>query len=101
MVTVPPPDEKTPGEGEHRLVRRVTAVRGSMRFRMECRPAFDYARAPHEVLLQEPNGAIFDSSALTLELAADVPLHGERTGVTADFELIPARGTVTGVPRFV
>ena len=29
------------------LIRRVSVSRGSMRFRAVCRPAFDYARAPH------------------------------------------------------
>src|SRR5262249_23138043 len=35
--------------GKHRLqlIRRVTAVRGILRFRMECRPAFNYARDAH------------------------------------------------------
>ena len=31
----------------HRLVRMVNMVRGSMRFRVECRPRFDYAREEH------------------------------------------------------
>src|SRR5512146_2940632 len=33
----------------HDIVRIARAVRGSVRFRMECRPAFDYARLPHEL----------------------------------------------------
>src|SRR6056297_3565750 len=31
----------------HQLVRRLSVVRGSMRFRLECFPAFDYAREDH------------------------------------------------------
>ena len=31
------------------IVRRIEVVRGSMRFRLGCRPAFDYARAPHRL----------------------------------------------------
>lgn len=31
------------------LVRRVRVVRGRVSFHLECRPAFDYARAAHEV----------------------------------------------------
>src|SRR5579859_6723749 len=34
-----------------RLVRRVMAVRGQMRFRVECQPRFNYARDPHELTL--------------------------------------------------
>ena len=33
------------------LVRRVRVVRGRVAFRLECRPAFDYARAAHEMHL--------------------------------------------------
>lgn len=33
----------------HWLVRRVQALRGRMHFRMDCRPAFDYGRAAHEL----------------------------------------------------
>src|ERR1700722_19055332 len=41
------------------LVRRVRVVRGRVAFRLECRPAFDYARAVHQVDLG-PHGARFD-----------------------------------------
>ena len=38
------------GENGHRwLVRRVLVARGTMKFRMECVPAFNYARDKHEV----------------------------------------------------
>ncbi len=33
------------------LVRRVRVVRGQVAFRLECRPAFDYARAAHQMHL--------------------------------------------------
>ena len=42
----------------HRLVRLVRVVRGTMRFRMEIQPRFDYGRKPHEVHLSE-EGALF------------------------------------------
>jgi GH15 family glucan-1,4-alpha-glucosidase len=34
------------GQFRHEIVRQVGCVRGEMRFRLECRPAFNYARAP-------------------------------------------------------
>src|ERR671925_451438 len=37
----------------HRLVRRVLAIRGEMRFRIEVEPRFDYARARHETHVDE------------------------------------------------
>src|SRR6266853_3134007 len=33
----------------HNLVRRAKTVRGEIRFRMQCDPRFDYARATHSV----------------------------------------------------
>ncbi|MFQ5601453.1 MAG: glycoside hydrolase family 15 protein [Candidatus Krumholzibacteriia bacterium] len=68
------------------LVRRVTAVRGTMRFRLDCRPAFDYGRAAHEVSLY-PNGACFSSAELSLGLASAVPLRRNAQGVCAEFTL--------------
>ncbi|GAB3973709.1 glycoside hydrolase family 15 protein [Plantactinospora veratri] len=49
----------------HRLVRMVNMVRGSMRFRVECRPRFDYARQSHE-LERHRNGYLFRSPSATL-----------------------------------
>ncbi|MCG5444067.1 glycoside hydrolase family 15 protein [Micromonospora sp. NIE79] len=49
----------------HRLVRTVTMVRGSMRFRVECRPRFNYARDEHQ-LERHPNGYVFRSRSAAL-----------------------------------
>ena len=74
------------------LVRRVRVVHGRMPFSVRCRPAFDYARAPHETILDE-HGARFVGPGLTLRLAANVELRrdgkgdGEGNGVSADFVL--------------
>jgi GH15 family glucan-1,4-alpha-glucosidase len=58
----------------HRLVRLVRVVRGTMRFRMEIQPRFDYGRKPHRLELHDPDGALFVSDDLTLTLhRADVP----------------------------
>ncbi|WDT69227.1 MAG: DUF5911 domain-containing protein [Candidatus Manganitrophus sp.] len=46
-----PVDLDWEGHGSHQLVRRVRVVRGSMPFRMECRPAFNYARDEHRTHL--------------------------------------------------
>ncbi len=72
--------------GGHRLVRRVTVVRGSMAFRMECRPAFNYARDPHEISIL-PEGACFQSSSLSLGLATRVPLQRDGNAAVAEFTL--------------
>ena len=44
-----PIEDASRGKNTHRIVRVVRAVRGAVRFRMECRPAFDYARRPHQI----------------------------------------------------
>src|SRR6266542_1938078 len=58
----------------HRMIRRVLAVRGQMRFAVEVAPRFDYAQASHEVALT-PHGALFHSSKLTLGLWTRCPLE--------------------------
>jgi GH15 family glucan-1,4-alpha-glucosidase len=69
-----------------RIVRQVVAVRGEMRFRLECRPRFDYARQVHEVELYE-GGAVFNTPALSLTLATNVPLERDGDDITAHFDL--------------
>jgi len=60
--------------GKHRLqlIRRVTAVRGILRFRMECRPAFNYARDAHTATITA-GGATLVSTSLSLGLATEQP----------------------------
>lgn len=41
------------------LIRRVRVVRGRLPFRLECRPAFDYARGAHQIHIAGA-GARFD-----------------------------------------
>ncbi|HWN93056.1 MAG TPA: trehalase-like domain-containing protein, partial [Verrucomicrobiae bacterium] len=69
-----------------RIVRRVSVVRGALRFRLDCRPAFDYARATHEAV-RRSEGILFHTPALSLWLQGTVPLHVEQGRATAEFEL--------------
>jgi GH15 family glucan-1,4-alpha-glucosidase len=69
-----------------RLVRRVTCVRGEMRFRLECEPRFDYARDRHDVTLT-PGGAMFTSSDLELALHGPTSLTRTQAGVVGEFVL--------------
>lgn len=68
------------------LVRQVSAVHNTMRFRMRCHPAFNYARDRHELKFAE-GGVYFKSPNLTLGLSAEVPLMEDGQGVMADFTL--------------
>jgi GH15 family glucan-1,4-alpha-glucosidase len=69
-----------------RVIRQVTATRGSMKLWMECDPAPNYGRDTHRV---EINGqaAVFRSEALSLGLASDAPLAEKDGGVRAEFTL--------------
>lgn len=68
------------------LIRRVRVVRGRVQFHLECRPAFDYARAEHQLTLLE-HGARFDSQHLSLELASPESLRRDSQAVRTDFSL--------------
>jgi GH15 family glucan-1,4-alpha-glucosidase len=70
----------------HRLIRRVVAVRGSVRFRVELEPRFNYGRDPHETL-QHEHGVVFDSPSLCLALQATTPIASDDHGVHSEFTL--------------
>ncbi len=74
------------GRRRHRIVRRVASVRGEMRFRLYCRPAFDYGRASHRVHVT-PRGAVFEYDGMRLALLTTVPLTEDENGVSAVFRL--------------
>jgi len=70
----------------HGIVRRVQALRGSMTFRMECRPAFNYGRDAHTLTLTK-DGADFQSPALALRLGATLPLTQDDNMIVTEFTL--------------
>ena len=79
------------GPGDRsRLVRHARVVRGSMRFEVECCPAFDYARGDHHLSVGK-SGAVFASASAdhtSLGLSASVPLEkGPGDGARASFTL--------------
>src|SRR3712207_1655999 len=74
------------GQGRRQIVRRVEVVGGSMDFRMECEPAFDYAREEHDTEIV-PGGATFRSSRISLGLASFFPLKRRGDAAVAAFRL--------------
>lgn len=73
--------------GYHEIVRRVSVVRGEMRFRMLCTPAFDYGRGRHETVIRG-DGAVFHSAELSLMLATRQKLSlAAGGGVSSEFIL--------------
>jgi GH15 family glucan-1,4-alpha-glucosidase len=74
-------------ESERRqIIRMVRAVRGTVTFRVECHPAFDYARADHETVRTE-RGVCFHSDEQALSLATEIDLARDGDGVAADVTL--------------
>jgi GH15 family glucan-1,4-alpha-glucosidase len=68
------------------LIRRVTAVKGTVPLVMDLQPRFDYGRARHTLTVHD-TGATFRSPDLCLALAAVVPLEASGTGVSARLRL--------------
>jgi GH15 family glucan-1,4-alpha-glucosidase len=70
-----------------RLVRRVKAVHGTVRFRMRCMPGFDYARADHKVYAEAGTVIFTGSDNLALRLRASVPIDISNGAALAEFDL--------------
>ena len=74
-----------------RLVRRVKAIRKTIRFRMQCAPRFDYARARHETRA-DGDGIVFTGAdGLSLRLRSSVEMRIEDGAAVAEFDLEPGQ----------
>jgi pentatricopeptide repeat protein len=92
-VTAPAAAQAHGRERPRQLIRRVRVTRGFMTFRMECSPAFDYARQEHETEITR-DGACFYSPQLSLGLATYVPVEQHGNAAAADFTLKEDGSTV-------
>jgi len=72
----------------HQIVRTVHAVRGTVHFRMECFPAYDFARQRHELSLHD-HAAVFEVPGVKFALLAPTELKAENDGIVSDFVLQP------------
>jgi GH15 family glucan-1,4-alpha-glucosidase len=70
----------------NRLIRRVFAVRGEMRFTLAIEPRFDYGREEHEVRVFD-HGLLFRCRGLAMALEGMVPFDVHQTGARAEFTL--------------
>ena len=88
IVDYMPVGKKRGEPGFRQLVRRVEMIRGSVPIRMECYPAFNYARDRHTVE-RFAGGAVFRSDHLELELTTphELHVHQDRGGVEAVLHL--------------
>ncbi len=72
----------------HQVIRIVKAIRGSIRFELECAPAFDYARQTHRVE-PIPDGVIFESDSERLALVCATYVDPGISSVRAEESLPP------------
>lgn len=70
----------------HRIVRRVQVVKGSLKFKMLCQPAFNYARDEHQCE-QHASGIVFHSKDLSLGLTSDKPMEIRDNAAYCEFSL--------------
>lgn len=73
------PTKGTAPSQEHRLVRMVRCVRGSISFDIEIAPRFDYGRQSHQVSVS-PEGALFDTGETRLSLSLIKEADDEELG---------------------
>ncbi|QGV77190.1 glycoside hydrolase family 15 protein [Streptomyces ficellus] len=67
VVDFMPPAEAGTPEDRRRVIRVMRVTRGTVRFRLECRPRFDYGRAAHHLDLDR-DSARFTGPGLTAHL---------------------------------
>jgi GH15 family glucan-1,4-alpha-glucosidase len=91
VVDFMPIGREAGGETEQvsrQIVRIARAVRGPIRFRMECRPAFDFARESHTLeVATDTDHAVFAAAGQQFVLKGERPLEQSGTGVVTDFTL--------------
>lgn len=73
------------------LVRRVRVLRGTMEFRLECHPRFNYARDRHTTRIVR-TGVHFAGPGLNLGLRSGIRLRRSGDGVAAEFSLSEGKG---------
>ncbi|MFE6871381.1 glycoside hydrolase family 15 protein [Kitasatospora sp. NPDC057692] len=89
VIDFMPPDTSPSPSDQHRIIRAARVVRGRVPFVLECRPRFDYGRAPHRLTLPDERTAVLAGAEQELCLQASDPvgLRADGTDVTARFTL--------------
>lgn len=77
---------------QHRLIRQVRVVQGTWHFTMQCKPAFDYARATHTAEQQE-SGVAFRSKNLSLGLISETSIAVRDNSAISEWTLETGQGT--------
>ncbi|GGX26120.1 hypothetical protein GCM10010353_46470 [Streptomyces chryseus] len=91
VVDFMPVDQPERATDRHRLVRAMRVVRGTVRFGVECRPRFDYGRAPHRLTLDD-GAARFHGPGVDVHLQTAGPLSLRRDGDDVRAEVVLRKG---------
>ena len=70
----------------HQIIRMLSVVRGTVTFRLECLPAFNFGRDPHEIEVR-PKGIIFQSGDQSVGLVSPIPLYTRENLAYREFTL--------------
>lgn len=76
--------------GEKRLIRRVTTVRGEVKYRLRCCPRFEYAKKGHSVVRKDDREVVFQvegDGGLAMRLRGTVPIAEMGGDAGAEFTL--------------
>ena len=96
VIDFMPVGEHHARHNRNELIRRVNVVRGTMDFRMECFPAFNFARNSHEIILND-SGALLVSDGIKIQLSTTLPMQKTDLGLTCDFTLQEGQTTTFAV----
>ncbi|WP_342347936.1 glycoside hydrolase family 15 protein [uncultured Nitrospira sp.] len=70
----------------HQIIRMLSVVRGTVTFRLECAPAFNFGRDSH-VIETRPKGIIFQAGDQSVGLVSPIPLHTRENFAYQEFTL--------------
>ncbi len=70
----------------HQIIRMHSVVRGTVTFRLECAPAFNFGRDSHHMETR-PKGIIFQSGDQSVGLVSPIPLHTQENFAYQEFTL--------------
>ncbi len=76
----------------HQIIRMVSVTRGTIRFRLECAPAFNYGRDRHKAEASR-HGVVFHTPGMTIGLVSQIPLTILDGAATAEFTLNAGEST--------
>lgn len=86
VIDLMPVGKQLQSEEDFLLIRIVKGIHGKVNMRLHCAPAFDYARADHQLSIND-KGATFHSEELDMALSATIPLKKQDNSVLTEFDV--------------